>query len=131
MGMMLYHDTDKDGDVSLMEFTDSVLKFHAVYKRMKTIKKTKSKPALLKLEREWIRKHLCDSDDCEYLKQLERDFVGKGGPNGEKIEPYKQRQADLKPVKRLAERKLSNRKKSCRTFNRNDRVLPKGHMKYT
>jgi len=101
--MMLYHDTDKDGDVSLMEFTDSVLKFHAVYKRMKTIKKTKSKPALLKLEREWIRKHLCDSDDCEYLKQLERDFVGKGGPNGEKIEPYKQRQADLKPVKRLAE----------------------------
>ena len=56
------------------------------------------------MERKWIRQYLCDSDDCEYLKQLERDFVGKGGPNGEKIEPAVKRAKDMKPVvKRLAE----------------------------
>lgn len=71
---ILFHDTDLDGFVSQQEFTDSVLKFSAVKRRLRTIMKTKDPKKLYEKERDWIRKHLCTSDDCEFLKRLELDY---------------------------------------------------------
>jgi hypothetical protein len=75
---MLYHDLNGDGSMSLEEFEESILKFSAVMERLKSIKKAKSRPKLLEQERVWIRKHLCASDDCSHLKQLEQDYKSKG-----------------------------------------------------
>lgn len=72
---LLLHDHDRDGAVSLEEFEESVLKFHAVDHRTKYIKKLKRhRDELLKEERKWIREHLCLSEDCPQLARLERDY---------------------------------------------------------
>jgi len=81
---MLYHDVDGDGTVSAEEFEDSVLKYSAVMKRLKSIKKAKSRNALLKKERVWIREHMCTSDDCVYMEQLEKDYSRRAG-RGEEL----------------------------------------------
>lgn len=73
---ILYHDLDGDGAVSAEEFEDSVLKFSAVMKRLRVIKKAKSRSKLYEKEHKWIREHLCTSDDCQHLKQLEKDYRG-------------------------------------------------------
>jgi len=75
---LLYHDSDKDGMVSLDEYQDSVLKYISVWKRMKTIKKAKKRSALLGKEEQWIREHMCTDDDCSFLKQLKADYSKSG-----------------------------------------------------
>eukprot|EP00930_Biecheleria_cincta_P098916 TRINITY_DN90566_c0_g1_i1.p1 TRINITY_DN90566_c0_g1~~TRINITY_DN90566_c0_g1_i1.p1 ORF type:complete len:483 (+),score=70.75 TRINITY_DN90566_c0_g1_i1:72-1520(+) len=80
---ILYHDTDHDGFVSQQEYTASLLKFSAVKRRLKTIKRTKNPETLYQKERDWIRKHLCTSDDCEMLKRLEQDYKQRFGQRTE------------------------------------------------
>jgi hypothetical protein len=82
---VLYHDSNGDGEVSLEEFEDSVLKFWAIKQRIKSIKKAKSRTALLEKERKWVREHLCTSDDCVLLRQLEHDFKNKGKVRHEEL----------------------------------------------
>lgn len=72
---LLYHDDDKDGKVSLQEFQDSVLKYASVTQRVKSIKKAKSRSAMFNKEQKWIREHLCKSDTCSYLDQLQADYT--------------------------------------------------------
>jgi len=75
--IVLYHDLDSDGAVSAQEFEDSVLKFSAVSKRLRSIKKAKSRPKLYEKERKWIREHLCTTDDCDSLRQLDKDYKSR------------------------------------------------------
>jgi len=76
---LLYHDDNGDGKVSLEEFETSVMKFLAVKGRTQTIKKAKrDRKKLYKAEQSWIRQHLCASDDCPALEQLEKDYNAKG-----------------------------------------------------
>eukprot|EP00927_Polykrikos_kofoidii_P032091 TRINITY_DN27436_c0_g1_i1.p1 TRINITY_DN27436_c0_g1~~TRINITY_DN27436_c0_g1_i1.p1 ORF type:complete len:516 (-),score=73.91 TRINITY_DN27436_c0_g1_i1:76-1623(-) len=75
---LLFHDLDGDGAITADEFETSVLRFVAIERRVQIIKQTKSKKELLKKERKWIRSHLCSSDNCVYLDQLERDARAAG-----------------------------------------------------
>eukprot|EP00747_Dinoflagellata_sp_TGD_P208244 gnl/TRDRNA2_/TRDRNA2_81760_c0_seq1.p1 gnl/TRDRNA2_/TRDRNA2_81760_c0~~gnl/TRDRNA2_/TRDRNA2_81760_c0_seq1.p1 ORF type:complete len:508 (-),score=90.69 gnl/TRDRNA2_/TRDRNA2_81760_c0_seq1:53-1537(-) len=79
---LLYHDTDGDGIVHLEEFVTHVLQFMAVKRRAHTIKRMRKRPdELLDKERQWIREHLCTSDDCVHLKELEREYTRKSRRN--------------------------------------------------
>jgi len=80
---LLYHDSDQDGVVSLEEYVDSVLKFDAVRRRLKLIRKTRKPSKLLSKERKWIQQHLCTQADCPLLDQLDRDYRAHGYSRGE------------------------------------------------
>jgi len=74
---LLFHDDNGDGAISLGEFEDSVLKFVAVMKRSRYLRKTRNRKQLFAKEQHWIRKHMCTSDDCVHLEQLQRDYEGR------------------------------------------------------
>lgn len=72
---LLLHDLDGDGSVSLAEYQEGVLKFAAVKARVKHLprRKPKDPKRLFKRERQWLRQHMCQSDQCDVLEQLARD----------------------------------------------------------
>jgi len=90
---LLYHDDDQDGLVSIGEFEESALKYLAVRKRAQAIQKTRKRAALLKKEKEWIRNHLCTSDDCSHLRELQEEY-DRGRKRGSG-QPHAQQSSEL------------------------------------
>lgn len=73
---LLFHDDNRDGSITFEEFEQSILRFQAVRQRAQNIKDLKKKPEeLVKREKDWIRKHMCTDNDCETLKQLDKDYA--------------------------------------------------------